>query len=700
MRFNEPGDEGGVVVISRVGRVITLAFLDAVTVAAAVTVSYGLRFEGIIPERYVGQIPWLAAVAALVRIGLLFGLGLYSSIWAYASLSELFRLVSAVWIGTFVIWLADLWLLPFHVPRSVLIIEGLLTTAAFVGGRAALRFRAERQKVRSGRKGTSETGKRVLIVGAGDAGALVVREIRNNTTWTIVGLIDDDHGKRGQRIHGIPVVGGRSDIPEVVRRFGVTEIVIAMPSVSRQVIRETVEICRQVHVRVRTLPAIYELINGKVSVSAIREVRIEDLLGREPVRVSEVGIARYLRGKRVLVTGAGGSIGGELCRQVARYAPSELILFGRGENTIFMIDQELQRARPEVYRRLIIGDIRDRIKVARVFADYRPEVVFHAAAHKHVPLMEANPEEAFTNNVLGTLCLVEAARVFGVERFVLISTDKAVEPANAMGASKRLAEMVIQAAADDLLEEMVDAIGGDCWEPLAKCLPGGDVMGQVATGADGRAGESVPGAWNGQTSGRSRFVAVRFGNVLGSRGSVVEVFKKQIAEGGPVTVTDPDMRRYFMTIPEAVQLVLQAAAIGEGGELFVLDMGEPVRIIDLAREMIRLSGFEPEVDIPIEIVGRRPGEKLHETLVDDGERVEPTEHPKIMRVRSGRVDARAVGDAVRQLILATQAAVPPQEFKALLLRAVQATMESQKLPLARANVASNEEVGNRAGYNT
>lgn len=465
MLLNEPGDEGGVAVITKMGRVVLLGLLDAITIAAAVTVSYGIRFEGTIPERFMGQIPWVAAVAAVTRASLLIPLGLYSSLWSYASLRELLRLLLATSAGTVVIWLVDVWFLSFAVPRSVLIIEWLVTTAALAGGRAVLRFRAEWIKARSFRKPVLDRDKRLLIVGAGDAGALVVREIRNNTAWKIIGLIDDDPRKRGKKIHGFPVLGNRLEIPDVVRRFGVTEIIIAMPSVSRQVIRETLEICRKAKVRVRTLPAIYELIDGTVSVSAIREVRIEDLLGREPVRVSESALARYLKGKRVLVTGAGGSIGGELCRQLVRYEPAELILFGHGENSVFMIDQELGRARPEVQRRLIIGDIRDRRKVWRVFADCRPEVVFHAAAHKHVPLMEANPEEAFTNNVLGTLCLVEAALVGGVERFVLISTDKAVRPANAMGASKRIAEMLIQSVASGGFEDMLGGLGEDVWGP-------------------------------------------------------------------------------------------------------------------------------------------------------------------------------------------------------------------------------------------
>ncbi|MBE3584485.1 MAG: polysaccharide biosynthesis protein, partial [Limnochordaceae bacterium] len=427
----------------------------------------------------------------------------------------------------------------------------------------------------------------VLIVGAGEAGVASLREIRNATPWRVVGFIDDDPAKQGLRLQGVPVLGDRNDIGRVARAYHVETILIAMPTAPRAAIREIHELARKTGCRVQIVPGLYELMNGRVTVNRIREVRIEDLLGREPVKTDLHGIQACVGGRTVLVTGAGGSIGSELCRQVARFGVARLVLLGHGENSIFAIQNELRETYPDLKLVSCIADMRDVRKVNAIFGQYRPQVVFHAAAHKHVPLMEANPDEAVTNNVFGTLNLARAADRVGAERFVMISTDKAVNPTNAMGASKRVAEMIVQTL---------------------------------------------------NRYSRTRFVAVRFGNVLGSRGSVVPTFKRQIAAGGPVTVTHPDMRRYFMTIPEAVQLVLQAAALAEGGEIYLLNMGEPVRIVDLAREMIRLSGFEPDVDIKIKFTGIRPGEKLFEELRTDDESVERTAHGSILKLRGQEVD--------------------------------------------------------------
>jgi FlaA1/EpsC-like NDP-sugar epimerase len=433
----------------------------------------------------------------------------------------------------------------------------------------------------------------VLIVGAGDAGAMIAKEMRTNPSLGLdpVGFVDDDMHKHDVRIHGLPVLGNRHDIPALTRQHDVRQVIIAIPTAPGRVIREILGICERVGVEARTMPGIYELLDETVQVNQLRDVRIEDLLRREPIQTDTAAVQALLRGKRVLVTGGGGSIGSELCRQVWRCAPAQLIVLGHGENSIFEIVNELRNSGGAAAKtaggsvilagdalEAVIADIRFPSRMHAVMQRYRPEVVFHAAAHKHVPLMEQNPGEAITNNVLGTRNVLDAALAADVTHFVMISTDKAVNPTSIMGASKRCAELLVHRAA--------------------------------------------------RRSGRP-YVAVRFGNVLGSRGSVVLTFQKQIAAGGPVTVTHPDMRRYFMTIPEAVQLVLQAAVLGHGGEVFVLDMGDPVRIVDLAHDLIELSGFEVGQDIEIVYTGMRPGEKLYEELFGEGERYERTRHQKI-----------------------------------------------------------------------
>jgi FlaA1/EpsC-like NDP-sugar epimerase len=484
-------------------------------------------------------------------------------------------------------------------PRSVLVIDFILTLLLTGGLRFSLRSLGE---LRSKEVKAEGKARHILVAGAGDAGALVVREMQKNPQLKIkpVGFLDDDLSKQKQQIHGVPVLGTLDDLGSVVSQIKVDEVVIAIPSAPGRVIRHAADVCRQHGLPFRTMPGMYELIGGMVSASRLREVEITDLLRREQTQIDEQAIGGSLGGRRVLVTGAGGSIGRELCIQAARWGPASLTLLGHGENSVFETLVELEEAFPSLPMHPVIADIRDLDRLNVIFEDNRPQVVFHAAAHKHVPLMELNVEDAVANNVLGTRNLVEAAVNFDAERLVMISTDKAIRPTSVMGATKRLAELVVLDAA--------------------------------------------------KKSGRALSV-VRFGNVLGSRGSVVPKFKRQIARGGPVTITHPDMERYFMTIPEAVHLVLQASAMGKGGEVFVLDMGQQVRILDLAEDLIRLSGLEPYKDIEIFFTGIRPGEKLSEELWDSWAQYEPTGHPDIVLLNeedilSGLLLRKVVNDAV------------------------------------------------------
>lgn len=527
--------------------------------------------------------------------------------------------------------------------------------------------------------------KRLLIIGAGDAGAMAAREIRHSTSWQIVGFIDDDPHKWGNRVYGLPVLGGRERITDVVKRHGVTEILIAMPSVSRQVIRELVELCRATKVPVRTLPALYELIDGRVTVNSIRDIRIEDLLGREPVQVDVAGIAAYLRGKRVLVTGAGGSIGSEICRQVARFGPAQVVMVGRGEYSLVKAARRLAQLYPGTEWVHRVVDVRDRDGLVALFEAFRPQVVFHAAAHKHVPEMEDAPREAIINNVFGTLHVLEACQVAGVERCVFISTDKAANPVSAMGASKRIGELFVQAAAQGHLARLVEAARGlalDGWF-------GDDALGgselhapafQEAAAASDESAEAVSPV----------YVAVRFGNVLGSRGSVVEIFREALAGGRDLEVTHPEMRRYFMTLEEAVALVIQAGGMGRGGETFVLDMGEPVRVVDLARDMIRLAGLEPDVDVRIRFTSPRPGEKLTEELIGDGERVVPTAHPKVLRIEGPSADVEALAVQVHRLVEAVRRRAMDDELR-------QALLDAARLPARGVAVRGGDQGSMRNG---
>ena len=562
---------------------------DALLLAVLPFIVYALRFESFTWDPAQARTAFaFAAIMLPLEIGILLGFGLYRRLWRFASIWELKLIFAAGVAASAAAWIVGGTLLPLsglttaRVPLSVLAMYSIFSIAVVATPRLLLRVTGKRFPQRRATDGD----RRVLIAGAGDAGQMVVKEIHSNPQLglTPVGFVDDDGTKLGLRLGTLRVLGTLQQLREIAERERAQELIIAMPRAPGTVVRKIVRAAFEAGLRTRTVPGLFEILDGRVSVAALREVQIEDLLRRDPIQTDLNAVGRLAAGRTVLVTGAGGSIGAELCRQLVALGPKNLILLGHGENPIFETLHELLADEPRPTLIPIIADIRDRHRVQRIFAQHKPYAVFHAAAHKHVPLMEDNVSEAITNNVQGTRNIVDAAVSCGTQHFVLISTDKAVRPTNVMGATKRVAECIVQNAA--------------------------------------------------RTHNR-HFVSVRFGNVLGSRGSVVPTFLRQIQDGGPVTVTHPDMRRYFMTIPEAVQLVLQAGALGRGGELFMLDMGEPVRIVDLARDMIRLSGLEEGSDIDIEFTGIRPGEKLYEEMFFNHEIAEPTEHPKILRARNG-----------------------------------------------------------------
>ncbi len=590
--------------LARVPRSWLVLIIDLFLIVVAALGSFALRLDlGPLFALYLPQAITLVIVALLVKPVVYYFYGLYRRLWAYASIQELKIIVAAVTtasvlVSIVIVLLRALQVIPYF-PRSTLPIDWLLSLVLVGGLRFSLRILAE-SRGEIGRKASQP--RRVLIVGAGDAGALVVREMQKNQQLNLMPIcfLDDDSAKQKQQIHGVPVVGKLDDLSRTVTLRRIDEVVIAVPSAPGYVVRQVADICRQKGIPFRTMPGIYELIGGTVNVSRLREVEITDLLRRESALIDETRIGTNLSGRRVLVTGAGGSIGREICRQVARWGPSSLILLGHGENSIFETLLELEELFPSLPLHPVIADVRDLDRLSVIFEDNHPQVVFHTAAHKHVPLMEMNVEEAVTNNILGTRNMVDVAINYGVEQFVMISTDKAIRPTSVYGATKRLAELQVLDAA--------------------------------------------------HRSGLS-FSVVRFGNVLGSRGSVIPTFQRQIDHGGPVTITHPDMQRYFMTIPEAVHLVLQASSMGKGGEVFVLKMGEQVRILDLAEDLIRLARLEPGVDIEIVFTGIRPGEKLSEELWDQWARFEPTDHPDILLladedILSGHVLNRAVNDLI------------------------------------------------------
>lgn len=566
---------------------------DSFIVSIVPLIALMIRFDGNIDRYYFERLFSLLPIVLFIRLASFYGFGLYHRLWRYASVNELVMIIAAVSTSSLFIGVCGK-LLNSDLPSSIHLISWVLTIA-FIGlSRLCIRM------LRNFRRRTPGDYSRVLIIGAGDAGAMIAREIEKcyYNTKEIIGFIDDDHYKQQKMIYGVRVVGNCQDIRRIVIEQRINEIIIAMPSIPGTIVRKIVSECKQTSSSVRILPGIYELIDGKVTIQQLRDIDVEDLLRREPVQLDLNEIAGYISGKRVLVTGAGGSIGSELCRQLAKLAPEKLILLGRGENSIYEIHGELGTSFSELEAIPVIADIRDRERVNAIFTQHKPQVVFHAAAHKHVPLMEMQPGEAISNNVFGTKRVAEAAERVGAEVFVMISTDKAVNPTSVMGATKRVAELVIQS------------------------------MSKVSS---------------------TKFVVVRFGNVLGSRGSVIPLFKKQIASGGPITITHPEMKRYFMTIPEASQLVLQAGAMAKGGEVFVLDMGQPVKIVDLARDLIELSGLVPHLDIKIKYTGTRPGEKLFEELLTAEEGTNATQHEKIFAAKIKDVDEEKLQQELMRL---------------------------------------------------
>lgn len=555
---------------------IIFMFLDIILINLAYILALYLRFDGRIPQFFMESYIDNAIAISLIKIVVFYFFKLYKSIWKFASIDEMIEIILASIVANAIV-IAYMTLVQAKLPRSIYLMTPVLDMALIGGIRFSYRALG---RVKNGMPREIENYKRILIVGAGSAGSMIIKELRNHQRLNSlpVVIVDDDLTKQGQSINGVPIVGTRKDIPKICKNENIDEIIIAIPSANKKEIREIVNETRKTRCKTKIVPGMYELIDGQVSIKEIRNVEIEDLLGREEIHLDMNKICGYIENKRVLVTGGGGSIGSELCRQIARFRPEELIILDIYENNAYDIQNELLRKYDDLNLKVLIASVRDKERVEEIIKREKPDVVFHAAAHKHVPLMEENPEEAIKNNVFGTLNVVQASDRYNVKKFVLISTDKAVNPTNVMGATKRICEMIIQSI-------------------------------------------------NKESS--TEFVAVRFGNVLGSNGSVIPLFKKQIAEGGPLTVTHPEVIRYFMTIPEACQLVLQAGSMAKGGEIFILDMGEPVKIMDLAKDLIRLSGFEPDVDIPIEITGLRPGEKLYEELLLDEEGISDTSHNKI-----------------------------------------------------------------------
>jgi len=551
------------------------AITQIVLTVAAYILSFYLRFEFSLPEKYKTIILSTLPILLLIKTLTFYFFGLFSGVWRYASIDDSWRIIKATVVSTILFVLTVIFthgIVGF--PRSVFILDWVLCTVLVGGVRFSGRLIRELYSASSQKR-----AKNVIIVGAGESGVMVLREYRKNPSMSakVVGFIDDDPIKKNSRIQGIKVLGSREDITVIVERLKVEEIIIAIPSAKGETIRQLLTYCQIPNIKIKIVPGLHKIINGELEVKP-REVRPEDLLGREAVKINEEEIASYIKARRVLITGAGGSIGSELVRQAARFNPEKIILFDHNENDVYFLQVELKTKYPKAPFETVIGDINDIGLLKNIFSQYRPQVIFHSAAYKHVPLMEDNPIAAIKNNVLGSRNLIYAAHHYKAERFVLISTDKAVNPISIMGMTKRIAEMILQAKAK---------------------------------------------------SSNTRFMAVRFGNVIGSSGSVVPLFKKQIEEGGPITVTHPEAKRYFMSVHEAVSLVLQAAAIGNGGEIFILDMGEQIKIIDIAQNLVTLSGLKLEKDISLQFIGLRPGEKLSEEILLNTEKDLVTKHNKI-----------------------------------------------------------------------
>jgi FlaA1/EpsC-like NDP-sugar epimerase len=644
---------------------LPLFFVDAILIVAAYTLSFMLRFDFQLP---VGMrvLFWQGlCVVLFIKPALFCCAGFYRNLWQYASIQDAVKIFKAVTLAAPIVMSVIVFSTLFaSFPRSIIVLDWILLFFLVSISRLGLRVYREMTPAAESCK-----RRKTLIIGAGEAGSLLLKETRRQagSSYDVIGFVDDDDRKQGMLLNGVPVFGKLESLQMLVGKHGVEEIVIAIPSAGGKAMRNIVEKCENTGVRFRTLPAIGDIMEGRISISQIKAVSIDALLGREPVVINEASICNYLTGKIVLVTGAAGSIGSEICRQVAGFQPGRLILLDNAETPLFFIERELTGRYPDLEILPVLGDIKNKEKIERVFAELMPQVVFHAAAYKHVPMMEYNPTEAVTNNIGGTKTVADAAHRFGVSDFVMISTDKAVNPTNVMGASKRAAEMYVQAL---------------CRESS------------------------------------TNFITVRFGNVLGSNGSVIPLFMEQIKKGGPVTVTDPDVVRYFMTIPEATRLVLQAGCLGKGGEIFILDMGEPVRIKDLAEQLIKLSGLVPYEDIDIVFCGLRPGEKLFEELLIEGEGIMPTMHDKIRVAAAVNADLDVVQSHIARLLkLADQAdmvgivhslrrlvleftpsfRLSSQEYKQRMShnripRKTQSATTAKILPL-RANIADHQSVG-------
>jgi FlaA1/EpsC-like NDP-sugar epimerase len=577
-------------------------FADAALIALAWWLAFWLRFDHGVPGPYHRLFVDTLAVVVAIKLAIFIVFGFYNRWWRYVSTRDMWGAARGVTVACVVADLVVYFAHPvkgFPLPRSIAVLDWLLLLAFVAGTRLIARSLIERP----GAASLVARGKEVIVVGAGDAAQLVIREMLKSPAlgYTPMGLIDDDPRKKNLRLHGIRVLGTSAELSHILRDNPPDEVLIAIPSASGGTRQRIVEVSQAAGVPVKTLPGIYELISGDHNLAGqIRPVQVEDVLGREQIEVDLRAVAKYLAGETVLVTGAGGSIGAELCRQIARVGPARLVLVEQSESALFDIERELIDDRGFPAAATVLGDCGDRAKMSQVFERYRPSVVFHAAAYKHVALLEANPLEAVRNNTLATRVIADVAVEYGAARFVLVSTDKAANPKNLLGQSKALCEWIVE-------------------------------------------------SYGHRDEVKTRFVAVRFGNVLNSSGSVIPIFRRQIEKGGPVTVTHPEMTRYFMTIPESVSLIVQAGSIGGRGQVYVLDMGEPVKILDLARNMIRLSGKEPETEIPIAFVGVRPGEKLHEELWTEGETVGPTSHPKILRAARSPIDVEWLEDQLGEM---------------------------------------------------
>ena len=596
---------------------LLIIITDIILLSISCYAAFMLRFNFNIPDDFTGLVYRTVPMAVIIKLITFYFFDLYRGMWRYTSTNDLMNVIKASVISSLLLITLLVYTHGFSgFARSTLVIDLVLTILLISGSRVSIRLyfdvmgrkdSADGNLLKSFTLKRNKGAKKILIIGAGDAGEKIFREIRGNPglNYRVMGFIDDDPAKWNKLIHNTTVLGEASELKTFVERLKIEEIIIALPSATSEQMRRIVTHCKETGISFKTLPSLGELIDGRISVKSIRDVAYRDLLGREAVRLDEKRIGGYIQNARVLVTGAGGSIGSELCRQICRFRPEMIVLCERAESPLYEIELELKKNFPSIRIIPALADVRDRNRLSDIFKKTQPHVVFHAAAYKHVPMLEIQPWEAITNNVVGTRNIVEICKQFKVDRFVLVSTDKAVRPTNVMGASKRVCELLVQ--------------------------------------GENSCGEDKP-----------RLMIVRFGNVVGSVGSVVPLFKKQIETGGPVTITHPDVTRYFMMIPEACQLILQTGAMGKGGETFILDMGTPVKIVDMAKDLIRLSGFEPEVDIPIEYIGLRPGEKLYEELITEGEGILPTTHEKIMVLSGASCDLNELNSEIKSIVQLAQ----------------------------------------------